>query len=340
MNQDHKPATPDLLDSLENWLAAPAQAYASWLAGQQYAASTKTVYLAMFSRFCRWLEEQGKRLEHCDKSDIGLFLDSVNRDLPESRHRIQQSRQRRQYVIQLERVFSHLGDLGLAGTNPGRQAGFEKLGRGRDQPTRFLTQAERSRVIAALAQQVAELRSGKAGIDAWIAYRDLALIAVILGAGLKISHLARLTLNCIDRVEARIDLSLPRYTHRARIMAFAVEPIAAWLEIQARLHGGALPGTFPVFEADRSAGFGRTAKTLFMHASSIHRRTERFLEAAGIAGERACAQTLRNTYAGMLIDGGASDEELVDFLGLKASVSARRLRETYAQSKASEAVPE
>jgi hypothetical protein len=71
-----------------------------------------------------------------------------------------------------------------------------------------------------------------------------------------------------------------------------------------------------------------------MHASSIHRRTQRCLEAAGVTGDRACAQTLRNTYAGLLIDAGASDEELVDFMGLKASITSTRLRQAYAQSKA------
>lgn len=63
-----------------------------------------------------------------------------------------------------------------------------------------------------------------------------------------------------------------------------------------------------------------------MHPSSIHRRTQRFLEETGITGERASAQTLRNTYASLLIEAGATDDELVDFLGLKASISAQRLR--------------
>jgi integrase len=168
----------------------------------------------------------------------------------------------------------------------------------------------------------------------WTDFRDLALVSLLLGAGLKVSHVERLTINCIDMHEERIDLSLPLYTHRARIMAFAMAPLRAWLLIQAKRHGGEVSGTHPVFEGDRSVGFGRTAKSLFMHASSIHRRTQRCLEAAGVTGDRACAQTLRNTYAGLLIDAGASDEELVDFMGLKASITSTRLRQAYAQSKA------
>ena len=51
-----------------------------------------------------------------------------------------------------------------------------------------------------------------------------------------------------------------------------------------------------------------------------------------ITGDRASAQTLRNTYAALLIEGGATDEHLNDFLGLQASVTAKRLREAYMQS--------
>ncbi len=74
-----------------------------------------------------------------------------------------------------------------------------------------------------------------------------------------------------------------------------------------------------------------------LSATSVHCRTQKLLEEAGITGERACAQTLRNTYAGLLIDGGATDEQLIDYLGLQASISAQRLRASFARAKASPA---
>ncbi len=82
----------------------------------------------------------------------------------------------------------------------------------------------------------------------------------------------------------------------------------------------------PVFLADHSRGYGRQARTLQMHPSSIHRRIQKILGHCDISGERASPQTLRNTYAAILIDTGASDHELVDFMGLQASISAQRLR--------------
>lgn len=325
----HLATQPDLFDNPDTWATDPRQAYAAWLESQSLRQSTKTVYLAMFSRFCQWLSESGKSLFHCEVADIARFLDTPNPNtgrVPQP----QTGRQRQQYVRQLERVFNHIAFLGRNVVNPGRQAAIERIGAGEDKPTRVLTVVERETVIAALASQLARLEADCAGPEMWMAYRDIALVAVFLGAGLKVSSIERLTLNCMDFEDGRVELSGPHYTHRARLLPFAIPPLAAWLKVLAERHGGTIPEKHPIFEADRSVGFGRYAKAMVMHPSSVHRRTQRFLEEAGITGERASAQTLRNTYASLLIEAGATDDELVDFLGLKASISARRLRKAVA----------
>lgn len=332
--QDPPPhAAPDLFDTLDRWLSAPELAYSSWLHHQTLRASTKTVYKAMFGRFCQWLSAQGRRLDRLEADDIRRFLESAGTEV---RQRAQTGRQRQQYVRQLERVFAHLGALGYRGDNVGRQAGYERVGQGDDQPSRFLTRTECQALIALLEAKLTELRRDERGIEAWIEYRDLALVAVMLGAGLKVRDVIGLTLNCIDRVEDHIDLSRPGCAHRARILTFAIAPIEAWLALQDQLHG--LAGPAParkVFEADRSVGFGRLSRKVTLSASSVHRRTQKLLEEAGITGERACAQTLRNTYAGLLIEGGANDEALIDYLGLQASISAQRLRASFARAMGS-----
>lgn len=332
--QDEPALRRDIFDTLDHWLASPSLAYSSWIAGQSLRDSTKTVYIAMFGRFCQWLNEQGRRLDQMDENDIRKFLDSANPNLPESRKtRTNSGRQRQQYVRQLEKVFAHLGSLGHAGKNPGRMAGYERIGSGSDKPTRFLSREESQAVIGLVQTRLDELRREEKSIDEWMEYRDLALIGVMIGAGLKVNHIERLTLNCMDMTEERIDLSRPGYAHRARILSFAVAPVKAWLSIQQQMHGGGhLEPTQKIFEADRKSGFGRTSNSVTLSASSIHRRTQRLLGLAGITGDRASAQTLRNTYAGLLIEGGASDENLVDYLGLQASVTAQRLRTAYTKS--------
>lgn len=324
--------TPDLFDNLERWLNTPELAYASWLHAQPLRASTKTVYTAMFGRFCQWLSAQGRRLDQLEADDIRRFLDSAG---SAPRQRAQSGRQRQQYVRQLERVFAHLGALGYVGDNVGRMAGLERVGQGDDQPGRFLTSAECEVLIARMKIKLANLEREGKGAKAWIEYRDLALVAVMLGAGLKVRDVVGLTLNCINRTEERIELSRPGCAHRARILAFAVAPIQAWVALQDQIHGAGVASPMrKVFEADRSAGFGSLRKQVTLSASSVHRRTQKLLEEAGVTGERACAQTLRNTYAGLLIDGGASDEQLIDYLGLQASRSAQRLRVSFARAKA------
>ena len=295
---------PDIFDTLDLWLSSPEHAYASWVAGQKLKDSTKQIYIFMFGRFCQWLITQGKKLDQVEAGDIRKFLDSANPNLPESRKdRTNSGRQRQQYVRQLEKVFAHLGMLGLSGiVNPGRMAGFERVGSGSDKPTRFLIGDEAQAVIRLIQKRLDELRKEEKGIEGWMEFRDLALIGVMIGGGLKVSHIGALTLSCIDMTEERIDLSKP--------------------------HVGNLSSTQKIFEG-RKSGFGRTSKTVTLSASSIHRRTNALLKLAGITGERASAQTLRNTYAGLLIEGGATDEHLVDYLGLQASVTAQRLRAAY-----------
>lgn len=327
---------PDIFDTLDFWLTSPELAYSSWVAGQSLKDSTKQVYIFMFGRFCQWLITQGKRLDQVEAGDIRKFLDSANPNLPESRKdRTNSGRQRQQYVRQLEKVFSHLGTLNLRGiTNPGRIAGYERVGSGSDKPTRFLIGRDAEAVIRLIQTRLDELRREEKGIDEWMEFRDLALIGVMIGGGLKVSHIGALTLSCIDLTEERIDLSKPGFAHRARLLPFAVAALKAWLDVQRDLHAGKLSPTQKIFEADRKSGFGRTSKTVTLSASSIHRRTNALLKLAGITGDRASAQTLRNSYAGLLIEGGATDEHLVDYLGLQASVTAQRLRAAYQKARA------
>ena len=345
-----QPKTPhalSLLDSLPIWLDTPELAYSYWLDSQSYKESSKLVYNAMFKRFCTWLKGDANRspvrFEHCTELHIKAFLESENPTLPASRkHRSNTGRQKQQYVRMLERVFAHLGELGLSGPNPGRKAGWERLGAGSDKPTRFLSPAERSAVFAFIESRIDEIRKDQAQLERWLEVRDLALIGATIGGGLKPQHLTALTLNCIDLAEEVIDASTSAQAHRAMLLPFAVEALRLWIEVlealtaetrsKKRGAGMTLEGwrkAQTVFIADRSShGFGRLTATPGMHPSSIFRRIQSFLLEADVTGERCSAQTLRNTYAALLIEGGATDGELVTCLGLATDLTAQRLRVT------------
>ena len=334
---------PSLLDTLAVWLNTPDLAYNHWIGLQPYRPSSRLVYSAMFRRFCQWLEQHHLRLDQCSSANIAAFLDSDNPNIPQTRRRPQTSRQRQQYVLLLERIFSHLGSLGRLGHNPGRQAGIDRIGAGTDKPTRFLSGDERGAVIALAQARLEKLKARPLATKDWVAYRDLALIGATLGAGLKPGQLVSLSLNCIDLNEGVIDNAVAAHSHRAVLLPFARESLAAWVEILGMLYAETLAmsgraGGTPdqwrksqlVFIADRSgSGFGRFSTTQRMHVSSIFRRIQGFLSEAGVTGSRASPQTLRNTYAAHLIEGGASDTELITALGLSTELTAKRIRATF-----------
>lgn len=329
----------NLFDTLDHWVSNPTGSFNLWLGEQQFKSTTANVYRSMFARFCQWLEDEGKAIDRCESADIPRFLNDPNSNLPTTRQKAQSSRQRQQYIRLLERVFSHLSNLGLQLNNPAKLASLQGAGRGKDKPTRFLNQEERDRVIEYLETRLTELQTDAAPVDNWVEYRDLALVAVLIGAGLKVGNLKFLTLNCINIAEQYIELSQAHYTHRGRILPFAVRPLNSWLSVRRQLIDPTMLEGLPVFLADHSRGYGRQARTFQMHPSSIHRRIQKILGHCDISGERASPQTLRNTYAAILIDTGASDHELVDFLGLQASISAQRLRGNYASLKAAKETP-
>lgn len=336
------PQPASLLDSLSLWLDTPELAYSFWIHSQEaFEDSSRVVYCSMFGRFCQWLRSEGIRLDHCSEKDIKKFLATENPNLPLTRqNRENKGRQKQQYVRMLERVYVHLGTLGFTGQNPGRKAAYERAGAGSDKPSRFLRPAERDAVIGLVESKIDEIRKDEKKLDRWMEVRDLALIGATIGGGMKAQHLKSLTLNCTKLDEGVIDVSTSAVPHRASLLPFALNALALWIEVLEALTSetlsmkGRVGGTSEqwrksqtVFIADRSInGFGLYATTQRMHPSTIFRRIKKFLTEAGISGERASAQTLRNTYAALLIESGATNEELVTCLGLATDLTAQRIR--------------
>lgn len=335
---------PSPLDTLDVWLSTPEHAYLNWIRLQDLRPSTQRVYVAMFTRFSEWLTDHQLRLDQCSADTIRSFLAAANPNLPPVRQCAQTSRQRQQYVRLLDRVFVHLGNLGLTGSNPGRQASVERVGAGADRPARFLTVTERETVIALAENRLADLHQSGASTNSWVELRDLALFGTALGGGLKPSQLSTLTLNCISLKAGAIVLSDVAYPHRAKLLPFAQKALAAWLHVHEALCAETLAtnehdrGTIEqwrasqlVFVADRSGnGFGRFADSHQMHVSSIFRRIQNFLVAGGISGNRMGPQTLRNTYAAQMIIDGATDMDLLMLLGVATEITVKRIRASWA----------
>lgn len=339
-------------DELSSWLDSPKHVYASWTQRKSLRPSTKIVYMAMFNRYVDWLSDVHQTPFHLSTPKlISVFLSSSNPNQTIARQKPMTSRQRQQYVRLIERAFDQMGRLGLNTVNPGREAGFAKVGKGKDDDTRFLSIEEREKLLGFVQTRTDELSKAKAGLEEWVEYRDLALVGVLVGAGLKVGQAKSLTLNCIragmrkadvDGQGAGLDLSEQTgTTHSPRVLPFAVPLLRRWVLIYEDLLASSRAAylvTTPkngavAFPGNRKTGNGSAkhnpTKLPHLSAASIFRRTHKMCERAGIEGKRITAQTLRNTYAAFLFDQNVPDELVKHYLGLRTLSTVARLHAAY-----------
>ncbi len=312
---------PALFDAdLAAWRAQPERAFDGWLASHGFRHGTAVVYRAMWGKLLRWSGERGVAPLAWSAEQIGAFLDE--QDL-HKHHRYR-------YARLIERVFHHLSQLQDGLHNPASQAVRAHLAEGENDPTAFLLPAERDIVIArVLAPAPPRANDGQDGKDAgmpsptqWKRARDTALVAVLLGAGLKVGEARDLRAQSIapDARALRLVRADNGRAYEAPVFAFARAALLAWLAVRAAADTlGEL--VFPATPAGRP-----------LHAASLYRRVEILLDEAGVlAGrsERASPQTLRNTCCALHFEAGASPAEVAQRLGMRDLESGWRLRAAF-----------
>lgn len=317
-------------ENLHDWLADPLTTYAAWTLSHPMEDSTRKVKNFMWGKWCRYMAQQSLRLDTVDFRYLGDFFE---------KEEITKAHRQR-YTRMLERVYLHLSSLGLSCDNPGTRAAVNKLAKGANDPTAFLSEIEqekvekviRSRFTEGLIGSMSELEERKEKKKKrkkqrdWMRVRDAALCAAMMGGGATVWAAQRMTVSCTDCAEGRI--SLPRKggpDYLAALLPLARD-VLNWWEDRRR----EVPADFGdiLFPAD--AGSRRRPETLApscrLSPSSIFRAVQKVLADAGITGARACGQTLRNTYAATLIRLGFSDADLTGFMGFAEVTSALRLR--------------
>lgn len=327
-----KPVSDDLFDAdLAAWYGQPERAFDGWLAHHGFRPGTAVVYRAMWGKLLRWSGEQGLPPLKWSAAQIGAFLDA--QDL-HKRHRYR-------YARLIERIFHHLASLQQNLHNPASQAVKSHLAEGENDPTAFLLPGERDLLVARiLAPGLPAERDGKAGKDgisptAWKRARDVALLAVLLGGGLKVAEVRALRIDSIKRVnDGAMSIRMVRpdngRAYTVPLFGFARAPLRQWLALRAAADTlGDL--VFPAMANGRP-----------MHAASVYRRVEILLEEAGVlAGrsERASPQTLRNTCGAMHFDAGATPAAVAQLLGMRDLESGWRLHAAYEAWQARAGLP-
>jgi site-specific recombinase XerD len=320
----HPTARPpvDLFDQrADDWERDPRRAFDAWLVKQSFRHSSAQVYQAQWNHFVDWLDLRRRTLRSADAGLVGQFLDSL----------ATRKQQRARYLRLIERVYDHLAKQQPRLSNPARGAALNPDPAAdwpmapANEPTGFLTPGEREALVAQLAAPLPRTQRTR-----WRELRDRALLAAFLGAGLKTGEAQALPERCLARADGWLQIESvdPRLTHRTRPLPFARGAFDAWLrERAAAPTAGNL--AFP------SGPDGRP-----MHKATVLRAIDAQVEAAGIAhlrSQRASPQTMRNSFAAHVFEGGESAELVAEWLGFEQLESALRLQTQWRTWQRSEA---
>lgn len=311
--------TASLFGVPDIWQNEPLVAFSAWLllpdfvvtkagATQPLRANSAKVYRFMGAKFIRQVllessvgQRQGKCWRDVCADDIALFMDK--NDLKRGI--------RNRYVRLLERLFDHLATIGLAAGNPARGLAIKApttSNQNHDQ-TMWLADTQQDAVLAALP-------SG----TGWKAQRNKALIATVLGGGVKVSEVIKLTVGAVGPRQEDGSLYIEVWPpgagrrHRTKVSPTAAGILTAWI-------------------AARDA-FGVSGQTLFpakqigghLHPATVYRKVAEVLAVAGIDPgtiKRRGARTLRNSFAIRELSDGQPLELVGEYLGHRADRSTR-----------------
>lgn len=279
--------------SLQGWATDPLPSFTTWLAerringGRHFRESTIDTYQAMFTSWLEQLQHKSLSLLEATPSDALEFFDEKNLE-PVSRRR---------YLQLLNKVYEHLNILGWSGHNPLRlELASERI---LDVPLpEGLAAEDKDKLIQHLAAQ-----------NGWKASRDRAVIALLMGAGLRSNEAIHLTLSELSAHPIWTVQINPRGVHRSHQSLVLPEGpwrgwISEWLVDRAQME---MPGDLMC---------PATPKGLPYSTSGLFRRLEGLATAAGMASKQGGANVLRNTFARDAFRCERySIEEIQEFLG-------------------------
>lgn len=304
-------------------------------AGHPPRDSSVRVYSAMFGKVLQHFAERGTDLLHATPTDIRSFF---VRDTPLT------DTTRWRYLRLLERVYAHI--FAQSGTtdavNPASVVAQTVITRPdsvaaarREAPTVCVGSDAQQRLVAIIESLRREGQRGSSAA-AWKSGRDAAMIAAMLGAGLKVAEIVGLHAERVGRIESdgsatiEIPPSAAEGTvrwHRTRLAPTVAPLVLEWVERRAQI---GIAGKL-LFPSDRE---GRP-----MDKATVYRRTRAALERAGIEAVHLGGRTLRNSFAAHEIANGGQLELVGEMLGHRERRSIERYRRAAATLEHASASP-
>lgn len=277
-------------DALSNWQYYPMESFERWLAGEvvaqrrQFRETSAATYTYHFTAWLKFLQAKRMSLLEATPKEAAEFFASREVE-PVSRRR---------YLQLLARVYRAIIALGWDGRNP---MGMELKKELKLEPTELASLTD--------GQAEALFKSLKL-LDGWKGDRDRAMLALMLGAGLRANEVIHLPLDAVGKdYSVRIRPSGVHRDHTSVILpGIAREYWESWVR------------SYQAWKVVTSLAFPATRKGRPYTESGLFRRIDTWLELAKLDIDERGANLLRNTFARQaLASTRYRAEEVQEFLG-------------------------
>jgi len=266
---------------------------------------TVRAYRHDLTRFCEYIESRGTELLHCDFRTVRDYAYELHRQGLTSRSI-------RRNLSAVKGLFHHFRQIGLIEENPVEKINLPK---------------EHRNLPNALPEPVLNEALKERDAANPLTVRDLTILELFYGTGMRLSELAALDLDSISKIEVKV-LGKGGKERIIPLTRPSVDMLAHYLSLRSRLQN----------EKSGNALF-LSQKGSRLSTREIARRIERLLRP--FSGEkRLSPHLLRHSYATHLLDHDADLREIQELLGhakpsttqIYSHISLERLMKVYQQA--------
>lgn len=257
-----------------------------------FSPRTISAYQHDLDMFVEFLESIGKAdITTISKDDVRCFLSE--------RAKTNGAVTRARKLSAVKSFFKHLGREGVIAANPVSDIEAPKLPE--KEPT-YLTQAEYQNLIATVKREATPF---------YLA-RDLAIVVLLLGTGIRLSELVGLTLDKINLEHSGRSIKVKGKGDKERII-----PLTDELVIVLEKYLKARPDV-----SSNNLFISRLGEQLC--ARSVYGLVKKYLKATGIKKNKMAVHSLRHTFGTTLMSNGVNIVVIQELLGHKKLETTRR----------------
>lgn len=238
-------------------------------------------------------------LESTGKTDIAAISKEDVRHFLSERAKTNGAVTRARKLSSIKSFFKYLGREGINAANPVSDIEAPKLPE--KEPT-YLTEAEYRSLIAAVKREATPFYLS----------RDLAVIVLLLGTGIRLSELVGLTLDRVNLERSGKSITVKGKGNKERIIPLTSEVVNVleqYLKSRPDVPSNHL---FISRLGDK------------LHARSVYGLVKKYLKATGIKKNKVAVHSLRHTFGTSLMNNGVNIVVIQELLGHKKLETTRR----------------